>query len=449
VTSRLAEFAHDELRLELTPGQREALTAFEAGNYAAAVWQWGRRSGKSLLSDVLVLFDACVRDDLRRFVRPGEERISAVIAPRLEQSRAHVRNCRSMIETSATLGSLLIGETADELHFSNKSVIRAYPCSGRTIRGGAFSSVVLDELAHYLDTDGNSAGDAVLEAATPALAQFGDSGWLIAISTPRWRSGTFWMLVDRAQSGRFRHIHYLHKSTADMNPKVSPAWLEERRREDPDLYSREFLAQFVDGIASYLTSSDIMACVRRGQSILPPAGHEYSGALDVAYSRDKTALVVGHKDDGIDIIDGCWTWHRAGHEGMLSEVADVLGRYGIRTVRIDQFAETAVRETLAKYRIEADYLPWTNESKANAFGRLKASINTRSIELPDDRGLIDELVSLEGRKTPSGLTRIAAAGDGSDDRATALASLVDGMNQPAFEMAPPYLIFDSTQRRLG
>ena len=171
--SSIAEFAHDELGLTLTPAQHEMVNSFEAGDYSQAVWQCGRRGGKSLLADVLAIYDALVRDHLRAKMRPGEPRISAIIAPRLEQAAAHIINCRMLIGNSPSLRKLLTAESTDALTFRNGSVIQAYPCSARSVRGGAWSSVILDEFGHFLTSeDGNAAGDRILDAVVPATAQF-------------------------------------------------------------------------------------------------------------------------------------------------------------------------------------------------------------------------------------------------------------------------------------
>lgn len=438
--SRIVSFARDELGLALTPAQSEMLSTFEASGCHQAVWQCGRRGGKSLLADVLALYDVAVRDQLREELRAGEPRIAAIVAPRIEQAQ-HISSCASLIENSSQLGRLLVSQTTEELAFANGSSIRAYPCSARTIRGGAWSSCILDEFAHFVDsTDGPQAGDRVLEAALPALAQFGDSGWLVAISTPRWRSGAFWRLVERAQSGAFAWMHYRHLSTEAMNPRIPVEWLAERRREDPELFAREFLAEFVDGASAYLTSADDMGCVRRGESLIQPPveGARYVAAMDPAYSLDNFALAIGHKDHGPVVIDGVWTWRRHGHEATLDAVAELARAYHVGRLRTDQHAAQPIREGLAQRGLEADYRPWTSESKSDAFSRLKVALNTRQVELPEDSALIEELCSLEARPTPAGFTKIAAAAGGHDDRAIVVAAVVQELlgRKPTAIVAP-------------
>lgn len=424
---RLTTFAKRELGLTLTPGQATALTDFEQGKYQRAVWRWGRRSGKSLLSDVLALYDATMRDELRTKLRPHEPRITAVVAPRLEQASEHIRNCATLLSASPRLKRALVVETSDSLTFANGSEIRAFPCSARSIRGGAWSACILDELGHFVTSEeGNAAGDRILEAALPALAQFGNDGWLIAISTPLWKAGAFFKLCQRAESGRFKYMHSMHASTAQMNPGISAEWLAERRREDPDLYGREFEAGWIDGASSYLESADVIACVRHGEEKRAPLpGVKYVGSLDPAFSRDNFAEAVGHKDaDGLIVIDGVWTWRRHGHERTLDAIADVCREFKLTRLTTDQHCAQPIVEGLASRQITTILSPWTNETKAGAFGRLKVALNTRQITLPDDPALIEELCALEATPTPSGLTRIAAISGSSDDRAVAVAAVV-------------------------
>jgi len=432
--SQIVDFARQELGLELYAGQAQVVDTFEAGGHSQLILQCGRRAGKSTLADVFALYDATARDHLRSHIRLGEPRISAIIAPRIDQASSHIARCAELARHSPRLQALVVNETSDQLVFRNGSVIKALPCSARSIRGEAWSSCVLDELGHFLTAeDGNAAGDRVLDAALPSLAQFGDDGWLIVPSTPLWRQGALWKLVERAQSGRFPYMLHIRRSTAEMNPAISEKWLEDRRREDPDAYGREFEAQFVDGASSYLASADVVACVRHGQGILPPGdGRAYVGALDPAYSLDNFAMAVGHVDAESKgtVIDGVWCWRRHGHEATLDDVARLAREYHLTSLRTDQACAQPIKEALQRRGIAADYKPWTNQSKADAFSALKIGLNSRTVELPDDTALIEELCSLEARPTAAGFTKIAAAGNAHDDRAVAIASVVEGLRRP-------------------
>lgn len=428
--SAIAAFAKDELGLTLTPYQERAVGEFEDG-HQQAIWRWGRRSGKSLLADVIALYDALVRDHLRDKMLSGEQRTTAIICPRIDQAQVHIINLAARLSRSARLQKMLLTQTADELTFRNGSVIRAFPCSARGIRGGAWSACILDEFGHFLTSDeGNAAGDRVLEAALPSLAQFGVEGWLVCISTPLWKQGAFYKLVQRAESGHFPYIHSLHGSTAQMNPKVPKAWLEQRRIEDPDLYRREFGAEFVDGTSAFLSSDDILACQRPHNVLSPQDGISYAGAIDPAFSRDNFALGIAHRRHDMLVLDGVWTWHRQGFEATLDQVVAVAERYRVRQLRTDQFSAQAVIEGLARRHMACENIPWDQTRKWEAYARLKALLTTRGLELPLDDALASELMQLEARTTPAGAIRISAAGGAHDDRASVLAALVDHLEGP-------------------
>jgi hypothetical protein len=436
---KLASFAKDELSLTLTDGQLEVLEGFEAGGYSQAVWSAGRRGGKSTLADVVVLFDAIARDQLREHLMPGEPRIAGIVAQDHIHARRHIARCAAWVRRNPKLARLLVSETADELTFSNGSVIAAFPCSARSLRGDAWSCAVLDELGHYTDTtDGNASGERVYEAVEPSLAQFAEAGWLISISTPRWRQGMFWKLVQRGQSGTFPRLHYIHKTSLEMNSRLSAEYLAEKQRENPDNYRREYLAEFSDA-GAFLDSLDVLACVRRGEGVLPPVeGIHYRAAIDPAFERDNFALAIAHREQDAVIVDGVWTW-RAGFEVTLDQVTAVVKEYRLRDVVTDQHAAAAILDGLKRRGLTAVVRDWTNATKYNAYTRLKAALQSRTIELPDDEALVSELLNLEAVPTPSGLTKIAAAGSAHDDRASVLAALAQEMigRIPAQIVAPP------------
>lgn len=428
--SNIAAFARDELGLTLTPLQERAVGEFEDG-HQHAVLRVGRRGGKSLLADVIALYDALVRDHLRNKMLAGENRITSVICPRLDQAQAHILNIAARLAHAPRLRKLLLQQTADELLFANGSTIRAFPCSARGIRGGAWSSCILDEFGHFLTSEeGNAAGDRVLEAAMPSLAQFGEDGWLVVISTPLWKQGAFWTLCQRAESGNFPYMYSLHATTAEMNPAIPKVWLEQRKLEDPDLYRREFEAEFVDGTSAFLNSTDVLACQRERGILAPQDGTSYAGAIDPAFSRDNFALGIAHRQGDLVVLDGVWTWRREGYEGTLDQVVQVASRYRVKSLRTDQFSAQAVIEGLARRNLHCQAIPWDQDGKWQAYSRMKALINTRGLELPKDDLLAGELMQLEARTTPAGAVRIAAAGGGHDDRASVLAALVDQLEGP-------------------
>ena len=122
--------------------------------------------------------------------------------------------------------------------------------------------LVLDEVAHFLDTDGNASADAVLQALLPSLAQFGDQSRLILSSSPNGADGLFADWWHRAANGEIPGTVAHRFSTAEMNPEIDPAYLEAQRAIDPEWFRSEYEAEFVDGGGQYLDSYLIDAAVQ-------------------------------------------------------------------------------------------------------------------------------------------------------------------------------------------
>lgn len=433
--SAIADFARDELRFPLWPGQAEVLDQFESGGYSTLVLQCGRRSGKSTVADIVAVYDASVRAHLQQYVRPGEERIAAIISPTQDQSERHIRRCGQLVRKSPKLRNLLVSETADTLRFSNGTAIKVYPASSRSLRGDAWSLCLLDELGFFLGGDGNAAGGEIVEAATPSLAQFGAGGWMIVLSTPGpTRTGAFFELGQQARSGQFPEMLFVQRTSQEMSPIMAgqAKLLAQKEAQNPESYRQEYLAEWVDGSSSYLAAEDVLACVQKGRTILRPVDKvRYVAAIDPAFTADNFSLAVGHKQGGQIVIDGVWVWHRRGYENTLSEVAAILKLYRCAEVRTDQHASEPIREGLARRQIHARYEPWTSETKSAAYTTLKVALNSRLIDLPDDKDLISELCGLQVKATATNFPRIAAAGAGKDDRAIVVASVAQTLSKHA------------------
>jgi hypothetical protein len=180
----------DLLGVELWPRQRDALAAIEASRLA--VLCLGRRSGKTMLCAITLLWMSLLRDDLAEQMRPGEKRYSVGVAVNLRQARLLVSAARSIVERSPLLAALLETSTEDELRFTNGTVLAAFPCSSRGVRGWPISALVLDEAAHFLsESEGPQVADRVFAALMPATAQFGDEARVMLSSTPYGTDGLF------------------------------------------------------------------------------------------------------------------------------------------------------------------------------------------------------------------------------------------------------------------
>ncbi len=96
-----------------------------------------------------------------------------MIATRYEQAQIVLRAARTLLEGSPLLGRFVESVTDTEIRLKTGAVIAAFPCSSRSGRGYPISMLLLDEVAHFVDTDGNASADEMVKALQPSLAQFG------------------------------------------------------------------------------------------------------------------------------------------------------------------------------------------------------------------------------------------------------------------------------------
>lgn len=436
-------FAAESLGLDLYPGQVEVLDSWAESGRRKALLCLGRRSGKGLMAAVAAIFNAAVEDYTGK-LRSNEQRFIVVVANRQEQAQEFIRVVKEILRSAIDpdLVSLVDFEasTLDSIVFRTGVTIRAMPCSSRSTRGLAISLLILDEAGHFqTDTEGTGAGKQVYQALSPSVAQFGELGYIMFTSTPKWRSGLFWEQFRNGTEGIDNQLLVLKRATWEMNPTITRESLEPEFRIDPDGAATEYGADFSAAEGAFLDPRDILACQRETSTLAPIEEVAYKCAIDPAFQKDAFAMAIAHRGrknqhgaavlahadpDGI-VIDGVWTWTRDGFENTLDQVAAVAKRYGIRHVRTDQYSSQPVVEGLAKRDIHCDAVPWDNTNKFEAFTRLKAALATRQVSFPNDDRIVEELMNLEAKPTATGLVRIAASAGNHDDRATVMAALMD------------------------
>jgi len=426
----IVRFAAETLGFPLHLRQAEILDEIYTDGIRTAVLRLGRRSGKGRLAAIVATYEATVNAGAHLAALPRGEQVTIVIvATNQKQARLVHGYVRGFLHRPA-LAPLLARETIDEIELTTGIVIMTVPCHAASVRGMAIAVVVMDEAAWFTGVDGSplDAGE-VWDALVPATAQFPERRTLV-LSTPRYASGWFAGLVERAESDMFPDMRAWHATTAEMNPSINPRFLEQERAADPDNFRREYEAEWDAGVGAVFPAELVRAAVRAGPDFYPPRPEStYAVACDPAFTGDAFGLVVGHRDGDRVVVDLVRGWHGSRHapvaiDPTLDEIAAIAGAYGRAPVLIDQFAAEAIRQGLAVRGVAVLARPWTNDSKIDAVAAVRRCLYAGALELPDHRLLLAELIGLEQRLLPSGRPRISAGGGGHDDYAMGLMALV-------------------------
>jgi hypothetical protein len=183
----------------------------------------GRQTGKSTVVAARGLHTAL-------FV-PGS--LTILIAPSLRQSRELAIKVGTFLE--AIEPAVPVEENNKlSITLSNGSRIVALPGDNpKTIRGYSAPALVIEDEAAFVHDETHAALVPML-AASP-------EGRLIVLSTPFLTVGHFFSIWHG--SG----IWERYEVPSESCPRISKAWLEERRRENPLTYEREYCCKFYSG----------------------------------------------------------------------------------------------------------------------------------------------------------------------------------------------------------
>lgn len=388
------------------------------GGWPEIVLVVGRQAGKTKIASLIVDFEAAFGEPSQ----DGDVYALLVAQDARAAQRAAFSYVRGLHDASPVLRSAIVEETRDTLDLANGTKVAVYPCNPRAIRGIRARIVLLDELAHFRTSDGNPVDVEMLRAARPALATTG--GKLVILSSPYGQSGALWEL-HRRHYGRASDTLVWQCDAPTMNPSLPADYLRRMEEDDPEAYRSEVLGEFRAGLATLLDPDAIAACVATDRLELPPVkGIKYSAFTDPSGGRrDAFTLAVGHRDGERGVVDVCRAWRPPlNPSSVVAEASTLLGAYGVRKVTGDRYAGEWPREAFRAHGVEYELAPKT---KSDLYLDLVAHVNGQRIEIPDDAGLLRELRGLERRRGSSGRDRVDHRPGATDDRANAVAGLVD------------------------
>ena len=429
----IVKFARDTLGVTLYDGQASALTEYYESGKANWLLLAGRRSGKSLLSDIIACYEALV-PSFEGMTRQDEERYVLLVSVRQDSAQLHIRNIAKLLRHNKKIGAVIEKVAEDRIILKTGVVILSLPASARAARGYTASTLVFDEAAFYVDTNGNSSAEAIYTALEPTTATFGEMARIVITTSVGAKSGLVFDLYDRAISGELEDYFITKVPTTEMNPKVAQRTISAALKRDPEAGAAEYLAEFRERSEAFFSSEMIDRCIDR--SFKFPAFKKKDHdivimAIDPALLRDRYAYAVGHFQDGTVIIDYVKALKPPVDPNEAESLIAVLNdKYKPFKILCDN-ASTVQR---LKPKIKAmEYAPFTRPMKLKIYGSLKEAINLETIVLPNDTELIDELKSLQIRNGND----IAAPKSGRvthDDLADCIAlvtdALMDSKNRP-------------------
>lgn len=421
----------------------------DAQSFIELVLVCGRRSGKTFIASVISAYEAyklIIKVDPQKFYElPQGEEIRVVnIASTTDQALILAKATQNRILNSKWFIPYLEGKNMSEIRLRTKRdlelytqeakihgkaldahvslKIQALPCTARGVRGGNIIVGILDEIAHFIDNDGNRSGDQIYEALTPSVATFGLNGKIICISSPYIKGGIFYNLYLDA-IGREGEEPDLNKAmfripTWEMNDTITFEYLESEKKRNPETFDSEFGAEFssvISGFFKYPEKIDV--CVLRdAESAFQSSNFAHYIAVDPSSSQNGYAIAMVHVEqrEKISVIDGkekrekkivvvldkwkVWNLTDPDFDGLPYIDEDVIITYinnlcqKFRVVKIvyDQFDSTSAVLKFRKMGVNAVKTPFSRHYNTKIYKNLRDLIYDERLDLFNlERGILE------------------------------------------------------------
>jgi hypothetical protein len=277
-------------------------------------------------------------------------------------------------------------------------------------------------LAFWRDDDSANPDSEVLNAVRASMATFGSDAMVIAGSSPYARRGVLWDAFRRWFGKDDARNLVWRAATRTMNPTISQEFVDDEFERDPASANAEYGAEFRSDVAEFVSMDVLDACTADGVFELPPV----SGASYVAFvdpsggSSDSMTLTIAHSDKfGIGILD-CIRECRPpfSPESVVDEFCNTLKQYHTIRVTGDRYAGEWPRE---RFRLCGVTYDLSEKVKSDIYRDVLPLLNSRKVQLLDDRRLISQLHGLERRTARGGKDSIDHSPGAKDDVANAAA----------------------------
>lgn len=228
----------------------------------------GRRSGKDSVMSAVACF-AAVTFNPHGKIRPGERPLVMLLGADRAQARSLLNYVKGYFAEIAPFKSLIQRETQDGLELANSVDIVVSTADYRSTRGRTVLIAIFNETAFWPSETSASPDVETFRAVQPALATLGDEAMLVMISSAYKRAGLLYDRWSRFYGTDDPNTLVIHAKTVDLNPTISKAVIDAAIADDPEAAKAEWLSQWRDDLASYITRAEIEACIDRGVAVRP------------------------------------------------------------------------------------------------------------------------------------------------------------------------------------
>lgn len=371
----------------------------------------GIRGGKSLIAAAMAVRASQTCDVTR--LGPGEVPRVSVVSLKLDVAQVvFAEHLIGRVMAAPALKGLIVGTpTADSIKLRHPSgrAVEIKVVAGSRAGGGLVArwsaGVIFDEATRMIGAeDGvvnlDDARHAVIGRLLPgAQAIYIGSAWapfgpVYDMVRDHWGNPRRDLIVVRAKGWQMNPVHW------------NPEFRSKMSANSPIAYRTDGESEFVDPESHLYAERDLLRATRAQTGDLPynPLW-SYSAGMDPAGSGGNAwTLVITTHDGERPRVALTREWVAKDHETVLAELSELLRRYGLRTIRSDQWSADALKALARRYGITIDAVHMTQRDKFDAYEGLRLLLESASpgIELNDDPRLRDDLKHVRKQVTQDG-----------------------------------------------
>lgn len=347
----------------------------------------GRRSGKSFISAIILIYLAIFRK-----WKKGKHGVLMCLATDKAQAQVVFKYCCDLLELPI-LKPYVSRILAEEIEMKNGLTISIHVCSYRSIRGRRILACVADEVTFW--TREISDPQEVIRALKPALFENPDS-LLLAISTVYARYGITFDVFAEGYGKDEKDRVIFKAGTADLNPCYPAEVIEAELAADPAGASAEYLSEFRSDRESYLSGDVIDAAIVPDRFELEPQKKiQYRAFVDPSGgSRDSMTLGIAHREGKGAVVLDCLREARPpfNPDLVVKDFALIVKSYGLHSVTGDRYSGEWVKQAFRNHGVEYKNAELTKSELYLAFIPLAMA---KRVELLDNERMLRQLRQLE------------------------------------------------------
>ena len=416
----------------------------------------GRRSGKTFIASIITAYEAyklIIKGDPQKYYHlPQGEIIKIVnIASTADQAEILAKAIQNRILNSKWFLPYIESKTQSEIRLRTKRdlellkaevayhgkaidqhaslLIESLACTARGVRGHTVIMAILDEVAHYVDNNGNRGGNALYTAISPSIATFGLDGKILCLSSPYVKQGIFYDLflqskgTDVQEGDQNKRMFQL--PTWEMNDTITFEFLDSERLRNPESFSYEFGADFSEittGFFKFPEKIDV-AIKRNSETIIPQSQYAHYIAVDPSSNGNGYCLAMLHVEQRkiekeinnklvnitqqVVVLDKWKKWTIDDEEFknydldyIDTEIIEnyILGlclRFKVAKIVYDQYDSSSSVNKLKKKGYNAQKTPFSRAYNMKIYGKLRTLFYEELIDLFDFTPGILELKALQ------------------------------------------------------